>query len=75
MKATIIHDAQGKILAISKVGDLKAAGSKFTEAGMFAKPGQHVLEVELLDGLENIPTLQLHNDYHVDVVASRLIKK
>lgn len=75
MKATIIHDEHGKILAISTVGDLKAAGSKFTKVGIVAKPGQHVLEIELVGGLESIQTLQLHNEYHVDVAASKLAKK
>jgi len=75
MKAIIIHDEHGKILAISKVGDLKAAGSKFSKVGMVAKSGQHVLEIELVGGLESVPTLQLHNEYHVDIAASKLAKK
>jgi hypothetical protein len=38
MKATILHDEHGKVIAVSKIGDLKEAGSKFTKVGMI--PGK-----------------------------------
>jgi hypothetical protein len=76
MKATIVHDEHGKIISIAKVGDLKAAGSKITKVEIVGtKPNHRVLEIELSSSLESIPTLQLHDEYQVDVAASKLIKK
>ena len=34
MKATVVHDENGRIIAISKAVDLEEAGSKFTRAGI-----------------------------------------
>ena len=75
MKATIIHDEQGQILGISKIGNLKAAGSKFHKVGMIPRPGQHILEIELSKDLDEKPILDLHNGYRVDIATSRLVEK
>jgi hypothetical protein len=75
MKATILHDEHGEIIAISKIGNLKEAGSKFVKAGMVPGAGQRVLEIEL-SGEEGKRTLrELHVEYRVDVVTSKLTKK
>ena len=47
MKATILHDEHGEIIAISKIGNLKEAGSKFLKASMVPGAGQRALEIEL----------------------------
>ncbi|RKT14296.1 hypothetical protein B0G69_7545 [Paraburkholderia sp. RAU2J] len=74
MKAMILHDEHGKIISISKVGNLKEAGSKFLRVGMVPGPGQRVLEVELDAAQERLPIRDLHGGFHVDVAASRLVK-
>src|SRR5262245_12973263 len=75
MKATILHDEHGHIIAIAQVGDLKAAGSKFDRAGMFPMSGQRVVEVELTDDHRNISPLDLHRDYKIDLASSKIVKK
>jgi hypothetical protein len=75
MKATILHDEQGRIIAISKVVDLKKVGSNFIKAGMVPRPTERVLEVDLDGDLESMPILELHENYHVDVIGLKLLKK
>lgn len=74
MKASVLHDEHGKIIAISKVGNLKAAGSMFTSAGMIAGPGQRMIETELSAEDAAKPLHDLHKAYRVDVKASKLVK-
>jgi hypothetical protein len=75
MKAAILHDEHGQIIAISTIGDLKAAGSKFVKVGMVPRPGQHMLEIDLSPELQKRPLLELHKEYRVDRTASKLVKK
>jgi hypothetical protein len=74
MKTTILHDEHGKILSVSKVGDLKAAGSKFTKVGMVPGPGQKLAEIELSGEDEKLPMSELHARYRVDVASAKLVK-
>ena len=75
MKAAILHDEHGAILSVSKVADLKAAGSKFAAAGMVPGPGQRLVEVELTKQDETVPLRELHAAYRLDVSSSKLTKK
>ena len=75
MKATILHDEQGKIISISKAVDLKQTGSKFTQFGMVPGRGQRVVEVELSREDQNRPMRDLHEHYRVDVPTSKLVKR
>ncbi len=75
MKAMILHDEHGKIISIAKVGNLREGGSKFHRVGMVPGAGQLLLEVELDAAQERLPTRELHASHHVDVAASRLVKK
>ncbi len=75
MKTMILHDERGHILSVSKVGDLKAAGSKFTSVGMVPGAGQHLIEVELSADDERRPLRELHDAYRVDTASKRLVKK
>ena len=75
MKTAILHDEHGKILSVSKVGDLKAAGSKFARVGMVPGPGQRLVEIELSAEDEKRPLRELHAAYRVDVASSKLTKK
>ena len=75
MKTTILHDEHGHILSVSKVGDLKASGSKFTRVGMVPGPGQHVVEIELSHEDAKLPLHELHARYRVDKASAKLVKK
>jgi hypothetical protein len=74
MKATVLHDEHGKIIAISKIGNLKESGSKFTKVGMVAGPGQGMIETELSPEDDARPLRELHTAYRVDVATSKLLK-
>jgi hypothetical protein len=75
VKATILHDEHGRILAISKAEDLKKAGSKFATASLIPGPGQRKLEIELSEEQEKRPLPELHEEYRVDLTTSKLVKK
>jgi len=60
---------------MSKNVDLKQAGSKFVRVGMVPGPGQRLLEIELSGEHEKKPLRELHNEYRVDIITSRLVKK
>jgi hypothetical protein len=75
MKASVLHDNEGRILAISKPADLEASGSKFTQAGMLAGEGQTVIEVELSAEDSQRPLRELHESYRVDPAAKTLVRR
>ena len=75
MKANVLHDEHGRILAISKAVDLKQVGSKFTRFGMVPGPGQRMVEVELSREDESRPLRELHAHYRVDAAGARLVKR
>lgn len=74
MKATILYDEHGTILAISKAVDLKTAGSKFTRVGMVPRRGQLMIEAELSPEDDARPLRELHAAYRVDSATSKLVK-
>jgi hypothetical protein len=75
MKASILHDGHGHIVSVAKIGDLKAAGSKFTSAGLIPGAGQHLTEVELSAEDEKLPLHELHARYRVEAKTAKLVKK
>ena len=75
MKATFLHDEEGRILAIAKPVDLKQAGSKFTRAGMVAGRGQRLLGLDLTKEHAGKSLRELHEQFQIDVAASKLVKK
>jgi hypothetical protein len=75
MKTTILHDEHGRILSISKVGELTAAGSKFMRVGMVPAAGQRLLELELSSEDEQRSLSDLHRSYRVDVAGQKLVHK
>ena len=74
MKLAILHDDSGQIIATSRVGDLKEAGSSFSQVGMAPRRGQRLVEVDA-EGLDQVTAHQLHDEYEVDVQSSTLVKK
>jgi hypothetical protein len=75
MKATVVHDETGEIIAIAKRVDLNEAGSKFTEAGIVPKQGEYALEVELTGELASTRLRDIHQHFRVDRAASKLVKR
>ena len=75
MKASIVHDEHGEIVSISRIGNLKEAGSKFTKVGMVPGRGQRLVEIELSGEAEKAPAQELHRDYRVDVATAKLVKR
>jgi hypothetical protein len=75
MKATVLHDENGRILAISKIEDLKKSGSKLVKAGMIARSGQRSVEINLSKELNSRPLRELHTEYRVDPGTSKLVRK
>jgi hypothetical protein len=75
MRASVLHDEQGEIIAISKIVDPQASGSKFASAGMVPAPGQTLLEVELAADDADRPLRELHQRYRVDASAAKLVKR
>jgi hypothetical protein len=75
MKATVVYDENGEIIAISKAVDLREAGSKFTEVGIIPRKGQYALEVELTGELVHMPLPDVHQQYRLDRVTSKLVKR
>lgn len=74
MKATILYDEHGTILAISKAVDLKAAGSKFSKVGMVPRRGQRLIEAELSGEDDARPLRELHTAYRVDPASAKLVR-
>ncbi len=75
MKATVVYDEHDQIIAISKVADLKRAGSKFVKAGIMPGKGQRTLDVELTEELASMRLRDVHKHYHVNRVTSKLVKR
>ena len=75
MKATFLHDQEGRILAISKPVDLKQTGSKFTGAVMVAGRGQRLLDLDLAAEHASKSLRELHEQFQIDLATSRLVKK
>jgi hypothetical protein len=75
MRIGVLHDQAGEIIALSKIGDLQTAGSKFTKVGMRPGDGQHFLEIELTHEHEKKSLRELHSGYRVDAVTAKLVGK
>jgi hypothetical protein len=75
MKISVLHDEHGEIVAISNVGDLRGAGSKFSEAGMTPAKGQKLVEIVLRGEHEGRSMLELHKNFRVDLSRATLVSK
>lgn len=76
MKATILYDEHGRIIAISTMDDQKSTKSKFIKVGMIPGAGQRLLDVELEDDLGGLTLLEFQASHRVDIdVGAKLVKK
>ncbi len=75
MIASVLHDHEGKILAIATRQDPKAAGSKFESYGLLPQKGQLIAEIDLAVEHATRPLRELHDLYRVDLTSLKLVKK
>ena len=71
MKAFVVSDDQGRIISISKPGDVGDQPSGIAEAGIFPEAGQHIHYIDLPAELEKKPLLDLHTEFRVDLRGER----
>ena len=71
MQVLVVADKQGKILSVSRLGDVGEMVSGVGRAGVFPLAGQVVHEVELPENLRSRPLLELHSTMQVQVVKGR----
>jgi len=74
MKLTVVADQQGHIVSISQFGDVGDKISGITKAGVEAKKGHSVHEIEAPQELEKVALLDIHKGYKVDLKGGRLVK-
>ena len=76
MKALVIHDDQGRIISVSRPGDVGDEPSGIAGAGILPEPGQYANYVELPEKLKDEQFLDLHKDFRVEVKGEqvRLVK-
>jgi hypothetical protein len=73
VKLSVLHDQDGKVLALSRSGPPAATGSGYAKVGILPRQGQMVTEVELGKDLEAVPLLELHKKCRVDAAKARLV--
>jgi hypothetical protein len=67
MKLSIVSDKNGKIVSISRFGDVGEKVSGITKAGVAVEPGHIVHEVDLPHELEKANLLDLHTGFKIDL--------
>ncbi len=71
MQILVVHNRQGRILSVSRLGDVGEMVSGVARAGVFPQPNQKVHEVEVPDALRELSLLDLHSTMQVRVVKGR----
>ena len=75
MKATILYDEKGKIIAISENLEGDRLGVKRGRVGLIVPNKQHKsLVLDLSSHLKESTLLEIHNKHKVDIGKSRLIR-
>jgi len=67
MKLSIVSDKNGKIVSISRFGDVGDKVSGITKAGVASEPGHVVHEIDVPKELEKADLLDLHTGFKIDV--------
>jgi hypothetical protein len=75
MIASVLHDREGKIIAIAQKQDQKAVGSKFDSYGMVPQKGQLVADIDLGAEHASRSLREIHDLYRVDLTSLKLVKK
>jgi hypothetical protein len=71
MKVYVVADAEGRIISISRLGDVGEQVSGIARAGVVPAPGQHAHLVELPEHLRGRPLLELHERLRLDTSHER----
>lgn len=71
MQVQVVSDAQGRIISLSRMGDVGEQVSGITRAGVFAEKDQHVHLVELPEEHRETPLVELHERLRLDVWSGR----
>jgi hypothetical protein len=69
MKVQVVHDFQGRIISISKPGDLGHAVSGIGNAGIVPEPNQTVQTIDLPQELVGKDLLEIHNTFRLDTTG------
>jgi hypothetical protein len=75
MIASVLHDREGKIIAIAAKQDPASAGSKFSSYGLVAQSGQLIAEIDLGAEHASRSLRELHDLFRVDLTSLTLVKK
>jgi hypothetical protein len=67
VKVLVVSDNQGRIISISRPGDVGDAPSGIGAAGVVPMPGQRIDHVELPKEFESRPLLECHWGLRVEV--------
>ncbi len=71
MKVHVVSDAEGRIISISRLGDVGEQVSGIARAGVLAAPGQRAYVLELAEHLRDRPLLELHERLRLDISHDR----
>ena len=74
MKLSIVSDKQGKIVSITRPGDVGDKVSGIMKAGVEPARGHTVHEIDLPRELEKVNLLDIHKGYKVNLKKGTLIK-
>jgi hypothetical protein len=77
MKVTVVSDANGNIVAISKNEVLTPTNGVPSRVGLNARSGQRVLQLELPREFEQLPLAQIHSSAQLDIKGKepKLVRK
>lgn len=77
MKVTVVSDANGNIVAISKAEVLSPTKGVPSRVGLNARGGQRVHQLELPKEFEHLPLAQIHSSARLEITAKepKLVQK
>jgi len=75
MKLTVVADQHGKIVSISKPGDVGEKVSGIMKANVVTGKGQTIHEIDVPRELETLSLLDIHAGYKVDLKKGILVKR
>jgi hypothetical protein len=76
MKVSVVTDQHGRIISVSRFGDVGEKVSGIAKAGVVPEHGHAVHEIELSGELERVSLLDIHKGFRIDSAAGhpRLVK-
>lgn len=74
MRLTIVSDKTGKIISLTRPGDVGDTISGIMKAGIVAVKGQTVHEIDIPKELEKTDLLEIHKRFKVNPKKRTLVK-